>query len=132
MPAYSGLFDGHYGTPHALLTNTTGNEFEQLAKVMGKRPYGRAKLRAITSALLGAAVGGAATATHKRVSHTVSPEAPANGGLRVIETYTAVNRVTTADDLAKLEEAIAQSAQPSSYPADLSGNGGGGKITEYV
>jgi len=76
--------------------------------------------------LLGAAVGGTATKTKKQVQGVVG----GYGGPIPIETITLVNRATTAADLAALQGLVNRVVFPASYPADLSGNGGGGKLTQ--
>lgn len=75
--------------------------------------------------LLGAATGATATKTQVRVQGTTG----AVGGLQTIETVTLVNRATNANDLAAFQALLRRIVAPPSYPADLSGNGGGGKLT---
>lgn len=128
MPAYSGLFDGHHGTPHALLTNKTGNAETMLARLFAGRGYDRAKLRELMIELTGAAAGQAALVQRKRVQAEANLSQNVQGGLRTIETFDVVNRVTASADETNIEAALALSSQPSSYPADASGNGGGGKL----
>jgi hypothetical protein len=74
-------------------------------------------------ALLGAAVGGAALRQKKQVKW----DQGSPGGLVPIETINVVNRNTTANDLAAFQALLTRTVSPASYPADLSGNGGGGK-----
>ena len=76
--------------------------------------------------LLGAAVGGTATKTKKQVQGVVG----GFGGPIPIETITQVNRATTAADLAAFQALLARSVFPATYAADVSGNGGGGKLTQ--
>ncbi len=128
MPSYSGLFDGHYGTPHALLTNKSGNAETQLARVASRRLYGRNSFRALLDALVGAAPGDTATATHKRVKAERNLSANVQGGVRTIETFTSVDRATDAADATRMTDAINQQTQPSTYAKDASGVGGGGKL----
>jgi hypothetical protein len=74
-------------------------------------------------ALTGAAVGGTATRSRSQVQwQQGSP-----GGLIPVEVVTLVNRATTANDLAAFQALLGRLVFPASYPADLSGNGGGGK-----
>ena len=75
--------------------------------------------------LLGTAVGATATATKKQVQHVTG----APGGAVPIETITLVNRATTANDLLSMQAMFTRQNGPLTYPADLSGNGGGGKQT---
>lgn len=130
MAAYSGLFDGVHGEPHALLSSSVkkGNAETMLARVFGKRAYGRAKLRELMVELTGAAAGQAALASHKRVAWTPELEGITGGGLVAIETYESVDRVTAAGDETIIEAALQLSSQPTTYVDDESGNGGGGKL----
>ena len=75
--------------------------------------------------LLGAAIGANATQTKKQIKW----EAGSPGGLIPIETINIVNRNTNANDLLAWQTLITRVVQPSTYPPDLSGNGGGGKQT---
>jgi hypothetical protein len=75
--------------------------------------------RALLRALNGAAAGGAASATQKRVEH----DRDELGGLRVIETQTFVNRVTTsADETAFDDDILSYTSRPTSYPVDKATN----------
>lgn len=85
---------------------------------------GAAAAKALWYALLGAATGGTATATKKQVQHVTG----APGGLVPIETVTLINRTTTAADLTAFQALMNRTPTPFSYPADLSGNGGGGHV----
>jgi len=82
-------------------------------------------LRALWRALTGATAGGTATATKAQVQHVQG----APGGVVPIETINLVNRVTTAADRTAILGLLDRVVYPSTYPADLSGNGGGGKVT---
>lgn len=130
MPSYSGLFDGVHGEPHALLSDTTkiGNARTQVARLLAKRPYGRATLRELMLTLNGAVAGSTAAATHARVQHERDLEGPRPGGLIPIETYEAVNRATTADDKSDIDAMLSLSSQPTTYVEDVAGVGGGGKL----
>lgn len=130
MSPYSGLFDGVHAAPHSLLTNKTDNDLTMLARVLSGSKRGNAATKAKILALTGAVVGGTATETVKQVQHSAEPGvSSANGGMRTIETKELINRVTTSDDLAEIDAALNLSSKPSSYPVDLSGNGGGGKLS---
>lgn len=78
--------------------------------------------------LSGAAVGQAASRTVKQIAHNQSPGAPLPTG--AVETRTLVSANTAADDETNLDTIFSASSmhRPSSYAADLSGNGGGSKI----
>jgi hypothetical protein len=74
--------------------------------------------------LLGAATGATATKTKRQVQwQQGSP-----GGLIPIEVITLVNRATTAADLTAFQALMARNTFPTTYPPDLSGNGGGGHV----
>lgn len=97
-----------------------------------KRTANRSSHRVITElfdTLIGAASGGAASATHKQVA-AQDPSAlgfsSANGGgARTIETITDINRASTAADITLLKEMVfGVTTRPATYPRDLSGNGG--------
>lgn len=96
-----------------------------------KRVVNRDGFRTFTElfdTLIGAAVGGTALATHKRIA--ALPGASSGSGLpdsgvRVVETITDINRATTNADITALKEMVfGVSSRPSTYPRDLSGNGG--------
>ncbi len=129
MPSYSGLYDGVYGQPYALLANTVaiGNARREIARSLAKRPYGRAVLRELMLTLNGAAAGSAALATHKRVEATDPTEGPSGGGLVNIETFTEINRNTATADKNAIDAMLSLSTKPT-YVADRSGNGGGAKL----
>lgn len=128
MPSYSGLYNGVYGQPYAPITNATGNEETALARVTARRGYGRGAFRELIKALTGSAVGQTATAQHARVKAEQDLANNVQGGKRVIETHTSINRVTTAADLAAIDAALDLKSQPATYPKDRSGNGGGAKV----
>lgn len=89
-----------------------------------QRGANRAAL-AILKAAIGAAAGTAiGDVNYKRVQAQVP-----GGGLMPIETVSVVNRNTTAADLTALTALLSRSVAPSTYVADLSGNGGGGKLS---
>lgn len=83
-------------------------------------------IRALWRALTGAAAGGTATASQVRVQATQGGNTT---GLIPIETVSLVNRATTAADRTAFLALLDRVVYPSSYPADVSGNGGGGKVT---
>lgn len=84
----------------------------------GFRPF-----TALFGGLVGAATGSNVTATHSRVS-APAPQGDM-GGLRSIDTITDINRNTVAGDVTALKEMVFNvKSRPSTYPKDLSGNGG--------
>ena len=84
------------------------------------------------SAAVGAP-GAAAAESYTRVG-TVQQESITGigpGGLRTMETYVANSGVSTVAQETYIENLIVDARynqNPSSYPADLSGAGGGGKL----
>jgi len=73
--------------------------------------------------LVGATSGGVATETYKRVAADLIDV----GGLRTVETVTQLSDTTNAADVTNVKAAFTRTVFPSTYPADDSGNGGGGK-----
>jgi len=127
VTSYSGLYNGRHGEAHSLLLTKTGNTETALARVFGKRPADRAVFRELMVTLIGAAAGGAASVNQPRVQSNADVNGNMQGGLRVIETKSLLNRVTTAADVTNIKNALQLSSQPT-YATDLSGNGGGGKL----
>lgn len=105
-----------------VMFNGTQQGDDRIAKML-RNGAATAGVTQLLYALLGAAVGGTATKTKPRVLAQIG----APGGLQVIETVTLVNRATTANDLAAFQALLTRPTGPLTYPADLSGNGGGGK-----
>ena len=97
---------------------------ERIAKAL-RNGGGSLVLRRLLTTLLGAAPGATATETKKQVKW----DQGSPGGLIPIETVTLVSRPTTAADVTGLNALLFRNPFPASYPADLSGNGGGGKQT---
>jgi len=77
--------------------------------------------------LNGVVLGSTALATHTRV---LGAQVLQNdvGGVRPVETVDLVNRATDAADITQIEALLTEQRDPATYPADLSGNGGGGKL----
>lgn len=89
-----------------------------IARKMNKR--GMRDVRALMDALLGAAAGGAASASYKRITHPTDSDNL--GGLRTVETIDLVNRVTTVgDDTTITSRVLSFSSQPS-YPTNADRN----------
>lgn len=86
---------------------------------------GQKKLTALLLDLLGVVSGSTASYTYKQVAGQTGDNNL--GGVRPIETITVINRASTAADITAITALINRQVYPSSYPADLSGNGGGGK-----
>jgi hypothetical protein len=80
---------------------------------------------ALIKALTGAAPGAAALAQYRRVMAAN----PTNTGLVPIETIQPVNRNTTSGDQTMALALWNRTVNPTTYPPDLSGAGGGGKLS---
>ncbi len=115
------LSNGNY----SLLSNK--NPIRYRAKRLANRASYR-QLTPLFNALIGAASGSNVTATHKQVAaHNTETSGFGiyGGGPRTIETVTDINRNTTAADITALKEIVfGVTTRPSTYPRDLSGNGG--------
>lgn len=113
-----------FGSNHTLLVNKNPRR-NGIRRTMNREGF-----RVVTElfdSLIGAASGGTAAATHKRVSgESVTPvQVGQMGGARTIETVTDINRATTAADITALKEmTFGVKARPATYARDLSGNGG--------
>ena len=90
-------------------------------------------VRLVLRTLIGAAPGASAAESYTRVG-TVQQESITGigpGGLRTMETYVANSGNSTAAQEAYIENLIVDARfnqNPSSYPVDLAGVGGGGKV----
>ena len=90
-------------------------------------------VRRVMRSLMGVAPGASATESYTRVGtaqqENITGIGP--GGLRTMETATANSGVTTAAQETYIENLIVDARynqNPSSYPVDLAGAGGGGKL----
>lgn len=127
MTAWSGLFDNEFSDgPHSLQHNRPSSR-RNVARLFRKR--GMRMLRELIVELTGTAAGAAALQQNTRVKHPTDSDDL--GGSRAVETVDLINRVTTAADATDIDTKLVVSATaiaPASYPADVSGNGGGGKV----
>lgn len=134
VTGYQGFWYLHAPIGQGGAYNLYGNRYaveQKIAHAFGRRGF--KQTRCLMYALLGAGTGGAASETETRVS---APNALTSsqqlGGLRTMETVTIVNRNTTAADLTYMQNMLNRvyNSAPAiaSYPVDLSGNGGGGKV----
>ena len=97
---------------------------DRIAKMIARQGGMTLAVQELLLTLLGATTGAAAFKTKPQVQG----QQGAPGGLQTIETITLVNRATTANDLNAFLALANRQVQPPSYPPDLSGNGGGGKL----
>lgn len=116
MPAWQGLWnqEANSASGHSLLVNKNPRRYGI------KRTMNREGFRAVTElfdSLIGAASGGTASASHKRVGH-FTPGLGSEGGSRTIETITDIDRATTAADVTALKEMVfGVKTAPTSYPS---------------
>jgi hypothetical protein len=82
-------------------------------------------LRRLLQSLVGAAVGSPAIQMKKQIQW----EQGSPGGVIPIENVTLIGRITISSDVTAIQALLSRSPTPASYPADVSGNGGGGKQT---
>lgn len=116
------------GDTHSLIETRSAIE-QRVAKLLSV-PQASKALNELIQTLNGAAVGATASATDTRVKGDTSTfKSTINGGLRTMETKTYINRATTAADQTNLNALLQETYQPSSYPVDKSGNGGGGNLS---
>lgn len=128
MASYSGLYDGEYGTPYALLSasRNKGEEFRKLTTPFARRIYSHGALGELLATLVGATAGSTATLQHRRVTARQNLSQNVQGGAVPIETFSDVNRATTAADASAFVAALAQVSSPT-YVSDRSGNGATGR-----
>ena len=117
------------GTMYSGFWGPNANDYSILVDKMPrryaiKRVVNRDGFRVMTElfdALIGAAAGGTAEATHAYIDHQDSGK---DLGKPAITTFTDINRATTAADITALKEMVFDAKTRPSYPADSSGNGG--------
>lgn len=124
MPAWQGGWTDLFGSNHSLLINKNPRR-NGIRRTMNREGF-----RVVTElfdTLIGAAAGGAAFASHKRIAgETSTPTVLGSmGGARTMETITDINRASTAADVTMLKEMVfGVKTRPATYARDLSGNGG--------
>lgn len=102
------------------------NEEYRAGVMLGRRGF--RKYRAQIRALIGAAPGGTATDTFKRLNSAQAMyDAQYNGGLRTVGTVSNTTTTTAAMVTAINARMLDWTVNSQVYPVDLSGNGGGGK-----
>ena len=125
--------------PYAMTPQANGGGRSPLESKLA-RIFARNQLRELVAAMValnGAAAGGTATSTYKRVQPPTGPDATspvvtaidALGGARSIETVTVIDRATTAADEAYIDDILDGDLleRTISYPTVV-GSGGGGKL----
>ncbi len=135
VTGYGGMWETTGGpnaanaAPYSMLFARSAQENRIALKVNTR---GFRAVRRVLRTLVASNLGATATDTYVRVT---APNGLTDnddlGGLRAVETVTTVDRATVAGDRTYLIAKILDRhfiANPSSWPADLSGNGGGGKL----
>lgn len=124
MPAWQGLWTREANNPNGYAFQIKKSPIRnRIKRVVNREGFRQAQ--ALFNALIGAATGGTATATHKRIAAASDLSVGGSGGTRRIETVTDINRTTTAADVTMLKEMVyGVKTRPATYPKDLSGNGG--------
>lgn len=123
---YSGLFTTVHN--QAALSTIGIRSNAEKAISMELRSKGDRSLRRLVRTLNGVVAGTTATETFKRIKSKAGiPLQSELGGLVEIETFNLVNRATTAADITNFTNVLDERPAPT-YPVDLSGNGGGGKL----
>ncbi len=125
MVAWSGLFDNEFSDgPHALQVNIVPlrRKMTRVAKRKSMKV-----LNELMRTLNGVVLGSTALAQHVRVQARQGLGLDL-GGVQPVETVDLVNRATDAADITQIETLLTEQRDPATYPVDLSGNGGGGKL----
>jgi hypothetical protein len=94
------------------------------ADLKGLRTAGGRVLRRMLRVLTGSAAGPTILETRTRV-------VAKNGfavGQPAVETINLINRASTSNDNIQIDAWLDRVTAPTTYPVDLSGNGGGGKL----
>ena len=126
MASWSGLYDDVGGEPYALLVNRSPAIYH-MRRIL--RDSGLRFLREQFDAAIAASAGEATVKTHNEVTAVATPGENVQGGVRSITTVNDMDNATiSAAEVIELLEIPQYQPDPSSYPADASGNGGGGKI----
>jgi hypothetical protein len=122
VTAWSGLFDGFYGSPHALQFPKNLPLRGVIAQLLLHR--GMRRDTSVIMALLGAAPGATATSSYVRVkAPTTGPsDIMKNGGKVAVETFIEINRATTAADVTELKTFLFDKNHNIALAKDKGGN----------
>ena len=124
MVAWSGLFDNEFSDgPHSLQVNIVPLR-RKMTRVMKRKSM--KVLNELIQTLNGVTAGSAALAQHVRVQARQGLGLDA-GGVQPIETVDLINRVSATADQTLINAALTEQRDPT-YPVELSGNSGGGKL----
>lgn len=134
VTGYSAFYDASLGRPfngdtatyNAMLRYGRSSNERRASFALSRSGF--RGMRRVLKELVGVAPGATATDTYGRVSAPISEFL---GGARAVDTITTVNAATTAAQVTYLNALVADGLflqNPSSYPVDASGNGGGNKL----
>jgi len=138
MASYSGFWEDYGGlvsgvaitsAAHTLLVNRSPIN-RRVSQAFRRRSL-TALREKIDTVVASSSINGAAAVTREQIPTTVDPGNPGSGGgVRANETVTviAASSTTSAADATEVDNLVDYSTQPTSYPTDPSGNGGGGKL----
>jgi hypothetical protein len=123
VTAWSGLFDGVYGSPYALQFPKNLPLRGVIAQLLLHR--GLRRDASLIMTLLGAAPGATATSSYTRVKapNTGPSDIMKNGGKVVTETFIEINRATTAADVTELKTFMFDKNHNIAVARDKGGNG---------
>jgi len=125
MPAWSGLWNHVYTDGHSLTRrphNSASRKLNRALRGLTAKAY-----KEIVRTFVTDDVGSAAFASHTRVAAPAPFNSTGHGGVHAIETINDINRNITAADETNLLGSVDGVHTPT-FPADKSGNGGGGKL----
>jgi hypothetical protein len=123
VTAWSGLFDGVYGSPYAFQFPKNLPLRGVIAQLLLHR--GMRRDASLIMTLLGAAPGTTATSSYTRVKapNTGPSDIMKNGGKVVTETFVEINRATTAADVTELKTFMFDKNHNIAVARDKGGNG---------
>jgi hypothetical protein len=122
VTAWSGLFDGVYGSPYALQFPKNLPLRGVIAQLLLHR--GMRRDASVIMSLLGAAPGATATSSYTRVKapNTGASDIMKNGGKVPTETFVEINRATTAADVTELKTYLFDKNHNIAVARDKGGN----------
>jgi hypothetical protein len=122
VTAWSGLFDGVYGSPYALQFPKNLPLRGVIAQLLLHR--GLRRDASVIMSLLGAAPGATATSSYTRVKapNTGPSDIMKNGGKVATETFVEINRATTAADVTELKTFLFDKNHNIAVAKDKGGN----------
>ena len=130
MPQYSGLFNGVYNETHSLQVNRSPIH-RKISQALRRRSSTVIR-EVIDTVVAASSINGAAAVTYKQIAGDPGAGNPVTGGgVRTIETVTKIAAATntSAAQATQVDALVDFKSAPATYPVDLAGNGGGGRLT---